>query len=146
MIVATFSSPDQTGSYQFADYPYPPIDSGDNNFTFNWEHFQGQPLPSPECFCAYVITWNGPPTQIDYFQPGSSTNIDGGGSPDFSAFNIGSDGDIAGCGLLADLVGGAGCKVTGHWDPVGVPEASSVTLLGGALAFLTLLRLRRSAL
>jgi hypothetical protein len=132
VVVATFSSPDQTGSYQFADYPYPPIDSGDNNFTFNWEHFEGNPLPGP-CSCMYVINWNGPPTQINYFQDPSSTNIDGGGSPDFSTFNIGSDGEIAGCGALGSFVG-SGCEVSGYWEPVGVPEASTVTLLAGLLA------------
>ena len=166
-IVATFSSPDQSGTYMFTDdaggveyVPLPPgfppnSGSGDANFTFDWEHFGGGPLTGgAPCDCSYIITWDGAPTSLEYFQTFSSTNIFSNGffgnfpppgplvgTQGPTPFDIGSDGDIAGCGNLASNVGGAGCRVSGYWDPVGVPEASSVTLLGGALAFLTLLQL-----
>src|SRR5271166_3559127 len=59
----------------------------------------------------------------------------GGGLFGSSGGQIGSEVYLAGCGYNTV------CTVAGHWDPVGVPEASSVTLVGALLALLTLLRL-----
>jgi len=82
-----------------------------------------------------MIDWGGPPSFVHYFDPGFSTSIDGGGSASGSMFEVGTDFSlIAGCGHNEQA---SGCTVHGHWDPVGVPEASSVTLLGVLLALLT---------
>ena len=93
----------------------------------------------PNCVYDFTIDWNGPPTFVHFFQPDFSSSIDGGGSASSSQFEVGTDFDLmAGCGVN---VQGSGCTVHGFWDPVGVPEASSVTLLGVPLTLLALLRL-----
>jgi hypothetical protein len=148
-VLGTFSSPDQTGSYQSIDFARPrgppPSESGDRNFTFHWlDPFGGISLPdvlgSGSCDCRFSIDWNGPPTDVHYFQAFSSTSIDyGNASNPVGGFGavIGSDFPMPGCPVFD---AGGGCTAVGHWDPVGVPEASSITLLGVLLALLTLLQ------
>ena len=139
-VLGTFSSPDQIGSYQFTSVNGVPTgESGDTNFTFHWPFaFTGGPinLPSTGCDCDFTIDWNGPPTMVRYFQFSTSTEINIGvpTRPD----TIGSDGTIDGCPNPSNT--GGGCTIGGFWDPVGVPEASSVSLLGVLLALLALLR------
>lgn len=131
-VVATFSSPDQTGSYYYNDIPPgPPSESGDQNFTFEWfDTFEplAAPVPSAEfgiCGCEYDITWNGPPIDVltaHTFDIPTSVDLSGG------IGTIGSEALMAGCGGNASEYGPA-CIISGYWDPVGIPEASSVTLL-----------------
>ena len=143
-VLGTFSSPDQTRSYQVCNgfECGPTTESGDRNFTFHWPYaFTGAPINLPGFCddCRFTIDWNGPPTILSYFQFYSSTNIDLGepGNPD----SVGSDGLIAGCNAFRPGSSGGVCIIGGFWDPVGVPEASSVTLLGVLLTLLALLRL-----
>lgn len=145
-VVATFSSPDQTGSYQAMETTQAPGESGDSNFHFQWGPGNVSPIISlplfPICSCDFTIDWNGPPTYVYYYTPDFATEISSN-SPMFSgnygSYTIGSELDMFGCGDAGDT--GSSCIAGGYWDPVSVPEASSVKLLGGALALMKLLRL-----
>jgi hypothetical protein len=131
-VIATFSSPDATGQYQFDSIGSdPPFESGDTDFSLQWAGTGDAPVSAGGCpdveqrGCEWNITWGGGPNQVEFYQPFFSANINVFGN------GIGSDAEMAGCGFFAQ------CQITGSW--VMVAEASSVTLLGVAVGFFALI-------
>jgi len=135
-VIATFSSPDPTGGYQFDSFGIdPPFESGDTDFSLQWLGTGDAPVSPGGCpdaqqqGCEWNVGWGGGAIQVNCYQPFFTANINF-----FRPGSIGSDNELAGCGFFAQ------CQITGSWVPSFlVPEASSVALLGVALGFFALI-------